>query len=49
MRGASEKIWMKRKEAMVIERCKLKMTPSLSWSLMQMAISENNVFSFTKY
>ena len=38
----------KRKEAMIIEPSKLKMGPSLSGSLLQMAVWEENTFGFTK-
>ena len=48
LRSASEQMRTKRKEAMAIIRCKLKMGPSLSWSLLQMAVWEKNAFGLTK-
>ena len=47
-RSASEQMRMKRKEAMVIECWKLKMTPTVPWSLLQMAVWEKNAFGFTR-
>ena len=48
MRGASEQMRTKKKEAMVTECWKLKMGPSLPWSLLQMSVSEKNAFVFYK-
>ena len=38
----------KKKKAMLIECCKLKMGASLPWSLLQMEVWEKNTFGFTK-
>ena len=48
LRSASEQMRTTRKEAMLLECCKLKMGPSLPWSLLQMTEWEKNAFGFTK-
>ena len=48
LRGALEQMRTKRIGAMVIECYKLKIDPSLPWSLLQMALWEKNVFGFIK-
>ena len=49
LRSASEEMRTTRQETMAIKCCKLKISPLLPWSLLQMAVWEKNAFDFTKF
>ena len=48
LRKASEEIRATRKETKTIKCCKLKMSPLLPWSLLQIVVWEKNAFDFTE-